>query len=184
VKHIFLTLTVVSTLLLVAALVLGFLIGDPRNVAPLTRRFMSYHLLVSVAALIFAALVHAVLLTYFMGTSRWMEEARQAYKFDTGWSEENRQLKYRTVPVMAVCLLLLIANVPLGAMAVDSATWVLPLVGPVSRSGAHLVFALFTVVVNLAVNVMEYRAIRRNGELIVDVLGEVRRIREARGLPV
>lgn len=113
-----------------------------------------------------------------------MEEARAAYKFDTRWSEENRQLKYRTVPVMAVCLLLLIANVPLGAMAVDGASWVLPVVGSVSRSGMHLVFAVFTVVVNLAVNVMEYRAIRRNGELIVDVLGEVRRIREARSLPV
>jgi hypothetical protein len=31
---------------------------------------------------------------------------------------------------------------------------------------------------------LEYRSIRRNGELIADVLGEVRRIREARGLPV
>jgi hypothetical protein len=184
VKHIFLTLTVFSTLLLLAALVLGFEIGDPRSVAPLTRKMLSYHLLTSVGALIFAALVHAVLLTYFMGTSRWLEEARQAYKFDPRWSDENRRLKYRTIPVMAVCLLVLIANIPFGAMAVDGAQWVWPIVGPVSPSRVHLVFSLLTVVVNLAVNAMEYRAIRRNGELIADVLGEVRRIREARGLPV
>jgi hypothetical protein len=184
VKHIFLTLTVVSTLLLLASFGLGLEIGDPHSLAPLTRKLLSYHLLISVAALIFAALVHAVLLTYFMGTSRWLEEARQAYKFDIRWSEENRQLKYRTIPVMAVCLLVLIANIPLGALAVDRAAWVLPGIGSISPSHVHLVFSLLTLVVNLAVNAMEYRAIRRNGELIADVLGEVRRIREARGLPV
>lgn len=183
-KHIFLTLTVVSTLLLVTSFVLGVEIGDPHSLVPLTRKLLSYHLLSSVAALIFAALVHAVLLTYFMGTSRWLEEARQAYKFDSRWSEENRQLKYRTIPVMAVCLLVLIANIPLGALAVDRAPWVLAGVGSISPSRVHLVFSLLTLVVNLAVNAMEYRAIRRNGELIADVLGEVRRIREARGLPV
>jgi hypothetical protein len=184
VKHIFLTLTVVSTLLLLASFGLGLEIGDPHSLAPLTRKLLSYHLLISVAALIFAALVHAVLLTYFMGTSRWLEEARQAYKFDIRWSEENRQLKYRTIPVMAVCLLVLIANIPLGALAVDRAAWALPGIGSISPSHVHLVFSLLTLVVNLAVNAMEYRAIRRNGELIADVLGEVRRIREARGLPV
>ncbi len=72
-KRIFLTLTIVSTLLLVGAFVLGLQIGDPRSVSAATRRLMSYHLLISVAALIFAAFVHAVPLTYLMGTSRWME---------------------------------------------------------------------------------------------------------------
>jgi hypothetical protein len=183
-KRIFLTLTAVGALLLVASFILGFEIGDPRSVAPATRKLLSYHLLVSVAALIFAALVHAVLLTYFMGTSRWMDEARQAYKFDSRWSDENRRLKYRTIPVMAVCLLLLISNIPLGALSVDRADWKVPGLGAVSPSRVHLVFALLTIVVNLAVNAMEYRAIRRNGQLIADVVGEVRRIREARGLPV
>ncbi len=168
-KRIFLTLAVVSTLLLVAAFVLGCEIGDIRSVSPLTRKLLSYHVLISVAALIFAAFVHAVLLTYFMGTSRWIEEARQAYKFDPRWSEENRRLKYRAIPAMVLCLLLLIANIPLGA---------------VGSSSVHLLVAILTIVVNLAVNAMEYSAIRRNGELIAAVVGEVRRIRETLGLPV
>jgi hypothetical protein len=169
VKHIFLTLAVVSTLLLVASFVLGCEIGDVRSVSPLTQKLLSYHLLISVAALIFAALVHAVLLTYFMGTSRWLEEARQAYKFDARWSDENRRLKYRAIPTMVVCLLLLIANIPLGAVA---------------PSSVHLLVAILTILVNLAVNAMEYAAIRRNGELIAAVVSEVRRIRETLGLPV
>src|SRR6478609_6637811 len=124
-KRIFLTLILVSTALLIAAFVLGLEIGDPRSVSPSTRRLMSYHLLTSVAALIFAVLVHAVLLTYFMGTSRWMEEARAAYHFDARWSVENRQLKYRAIPVMVLCLVLLILNIPLGALSVDRGSWML-----------------------------------------------------------
>lgn len=184
VKRIFLTLTVVSTLLLLVAFFLGFEIGDPRSVTPTTRKLLSYHLLISVAALIFAALVHAVLLTYFMGTSRWMDEARQAYKFDSRWNEENQRLKYRTVPVMVICLLLLISNIPLGALSVDGADWKIPGLGAASPSRVHLVVAILTVVANFAVNAMEYRAIRRNGEIIVEIVREVRRIREAHGLPV
>ena len=184
VKRIFLMLTVVSTILLLAALVLGFEIGNPRSVAPATRKLLSYHLLVSVAALIFAALVHAVLLTYFMGTSRWMDEARQAYKFDFRWTDENRRLKYRTIPVMAICMLLLILNIPLGASRSTGSIGRCLEWGPSHHRAVHLVFSLLTVLVNLAVNAMEYRAIRRNGELITEVVGEVRRIREARGLPV
>ena len=73
VKRIFLTLTVVGT----------FLLGGVRprlsdrrsaDVSRRTRKLLNYHVLTSVAALIFAGLVHAVLLTYFMGTGRWMDE--------------------------------------------------------------------------------------------------------------
>jgi hypothetical protein len=182
-KRIFLTLTIVSTLLLMGAFVLGLQIGDPRSVSAATRRLMSCHLLISVAALIFAALVHAVLLTYFMGTSRWMEEARLAYKLNTRWNDENRRLKYRTIPLMAGCLLVLILNIPLGAMAVDRGNWTFPGGHELSPSRVHLAFAILTIAVNLAVNVLEYRAIDRNGELIGEVVEEVRRIRQEHGLP-
>jgi formate hydrogenlyase subunit 3/multisubunit Na+/H+ antiporter MnhD subunit len=182
-RRIFLTLTIFSTLLLIGAFVLGLAIGDPRSVSAATRKLMSYHLLSSVAALIFATLVHAVLLTYFMGTSRWMEEARLAYKLDTRWNTENRRLKYRTIPLMTACLLLLILNIPLGAMAVDRGNWTLPGGHELSPSHFHLAFAVLTIIVNLAVNVLEYRAIRRNSELIGEVVQEVRRIRLEHGLP-
>jgi hypothetical protein len=182
-KRIFLTLAIVGTAFLLAAFVLGLEIGDPRSVSAATRRLMSYHLLSSVAALIFAALVHAVLLTYFMGTSRWMDEARLAYKLDTRWNDENRRLKYRTIPWMAACLFVLGLNIPLGAMSVDRGNWMLPGGYELSPSRIHLAFAILTIVVNLAVNALEYRAIARNGELIGGVLQEVRRIRQEHGLP-
>jgi hypothetical protein len=182
-KRVFLTLAIFGTVLLIAAFVLGMEIGDPRSVSAATRRLMSYHLLISVAALIFATLVHAVLLTYFMGTSRWMEEARLAYKLDTRWNQENRRLKYRTIPLMAACLLMLILNIPLGAIAVDRANWTLPGGHELTPSSVHFAFALLTIVINLAVNALEYKAIERNSELIGEVVQEVRRIRQEHGLP-
>jgi hypothetical protein len=182
-KRIFLSLAIFGTALLVLAFVLGWQIGDPHSVSPETRRMMSYHLLTSVAALIFATMVHAVLLTYFMGTSRWLEEARLAYKLDNRWNEENRRLKYRSIPVMAVCLVVLILNIPLGAMSVDRTNWTLPGGGELSPARLHLAFSIFTLVVNVAVNALEYRAIRRNSELIAEVVQEVRRIRQEHGLP-
>jgi hypothetical protein len=182
-KRIFLTLAVVSTGLLLLALALGLAIGDARSVAPAVRRMMSYHLLASVAALIFACLVHATLLTYFMGTGRWIEETSSVYKLDPRWKTGSSRLKYRTLPLMALCLVVLILNVPLGAVTVDATGWTLPGLGTLSLSRAHLVFSVLTIVVNAAVNVIEYRAIGRNGELIVEVVDEVHRIREALGLP-
>jgi hypothetical protein len=182
-NRIFLTLAICGTALLVVAFVLGLEIGDPRSVSAATRRMMSLHLLTSVAALIFATLVHAVLLTYFMGTSRWLEEARLAYKLDSRWTDENRRLKYRTIPVMAACLIVLILNIPLGALSVDRTNWALPGGGELSPARVHLVFTILTIVVNVAVNALEYRAIRRNGELIGEVVQEVRRIRQEHGLP-
>lgn len=182
-KRIFLSLAIVGTGLLLLALALGLAIGDPRSVAPEVRRMMSSHLLASVAALIFACLVHATLLTYFMGTGRWIEETSSAYKLDPRWKNENSRLKYRTLPIMAACLVVLILNIPLGAVAVDSAGWTVPGVGRLSLSRVHLVFSILTILVNGAVNVIEYRAIARNGQLIGEVVDEVGRIREERGLP-
>jgi hypothetical protein len=182
-KRIFLTLTILCTALLIGAFALGFAIVDPRSVSAATRRLLNYHLLTSVASLIFAAFLHAVLLTYFMGTSRWMEEARLAYKLDIRWSEENRRLKYRTLPLMAACLIVLGLNIPLGAMSVDRGNWTLPGGHELSPPRVHFAFAVLTIVVNLAVNVIEYRSIARNSQLIGEVMQEVRRIRLERGLP-
>ena len=182
-KRIFLTLAIVSTVFIIVAFVLGWEIGDPRSVASGTRRLLSYHALISVAALIFAALVHSVLLTYFLGTGRWMEETQSAYKLDVQWNDESRHLKYRTIPLMVVCLVLLIVNIPLGALAVDRENFSLPGGFELSPSRVHLVFACLTIVVNLLVNALEYRAIARNSLLVGEVMQNVRRIRQERGLP-
>lgn len=180
--RIFTVLAALSTLLLIVALVLGLQIADPKLAEQGDE--VRYHLWAALFALLFAAFVHAVVLTYFMGTGRWLEETTHAYRISEHWWSENQTLKYRTILPMVGCLLLLILNVPLGAVA-DPASpvgwdgW-----GGLSAARIHFVTAAITVGVNVVVNLMEYFALARNGALIDEVLGEVRRIREERGLPV
>ncbi|MCA9096156.1 MAG: hypothetical protein KDA68_21900, partial [Planctomycetaceae bacterium] len=56
--------------------------------------------------------------------------------------------------------------------------------GGIPPGTIHMMIALTTVCLNLGVNLAEYVAIARNGELVEKVLSEVRAIRTAKGLEV
>jgi hypothetical protein len=184
VKRIFLTLSILSNASLVTAIVFGLSIGGAaaRDVATQSR--VSNHMLIGLGALTFATLVHAILLTYFMGTGRWLEETTRAYQLDQSWYQKNQRIKYRAIMSMTFCLLLLITTGALGAAA-DPAT-------PVSLDGflgmkgrtIHYLAALTTVLINMFVNLTEFIAISGNMAIVESVMAEVRRIRSERGLPV
>ena len=183
-NRIFLTLASLSTLLLVAAFVLGMNIDDPASATDASLASVRVHFLAAVGGLMFAALVHAIVLTYFMGTGRWIEETGHVYPLPARIHQESRGLKYRILPAMAGCLTLLIVTGALGAIA-DPATrlggqgwWGIP------ASTLHFSAAAFTLCVNVIVNYYQYAAIEYNGRLIEEVLQEVRRVRLEKGLPV
>ena len=179
-KRIFLSLALISTTALVAAFVLGSNIDDPRAV----QSGVGKHMLWGLAALVLATMVHALVLTYFMGTGRWMEETGHAYRLADDWRRENQALKHRTIPAMIGCLALLVATGALGAAADPASAVGFRGWGGVSAATVHLVCAAVTIGLNLCVNLWEYVALERNAELIESVMGEVRRIRNERGLPV
>ena len=178
------TLAILSSLVLAGTFVLGLNIGDATLRDRAVQQTVSRHMLLGLAALVSAVLVHAVVLTYFMGTGRWLEETSRAYHLPDTWLRENRSLKYRTLPLMTVCLFLLIAAGALGgasdpASSVGFREW-----QGIPAGTWHMLFALCTWGFNLAVNLWEYAALERNGSLIAAVLGEVRRMRLERGLEV
>jgi len=184
VTRIILTLAVLSTLLLIAAFVLGLNIDDPKSLDPAEQTTVSHHLLTALAGLVFATLVHAIVLTYFVGTGRWMEETAEAYSLPADWKNESRSLKFRILPAILGCFVLLVLTAALGAAAdpaspVDFQGW-----GGLSAGMIHSLCAATAVTVNLLVNLWEYQAVARNSQLINGVLQEVRRIRTERGLPV
>lgn len=183
-NRIFLPLCVISTIFLVAALVLGLQIGDPKVPDRTVQAGVQYHFLTALAALCFATLVHAIVLTYFMGTGRWLEETSQAYRLPPDFYAEQQRTKYRLIPAMVSCFLLLLTTGAFGAAAdpgspVQFSGW-----WGLSPSTWHLSFAIATLTINLAVNYWEYVALFRNGEIIAAVLAEVRRIRIEKGLAV
>nr|AUN35804.1 hypothetical protein [uncultured bacterium] len=178
------TLASLGGLLLVASVVLGLNIDDPRVATAQVQGGVAAHFLTAVGGLVFAALVHAIVLTYFMGTSRWIEETGNSYPLSPRPREENRKLKYRVMPAMAACLLLLIVTGATGAAADPASPYGAQGLFGMPSSTVHFVLAMTTVCVNLAVNYLEYIAIYENGRIVEEVLAEVRRIRLERGLPV
>ena len=183
-KRIFLTLATLATGLLLATIVLGLNVGDAKKLDQATQSGISTHMLIGLGALTFATLVHAISLTYFMGTGRWIEETSNAYSLGDSFYTQNQKIKYGTLPGMIVCMLLLVSTGALGAIA-DPAT-PMSLDGTLGLTGAriHFVGAILTVIVNLLTNFVQFVAISRNTNVVDSVLEEVRRIRQERGLPV
>lgn len=182
VTRIFLTLASVSTLLLLTVFVLGLNIDDPKTIE--SQALVSWHLMLALTGLVVAALVHAIVLTYFMGTGRWMEEVSKTYQLDDSWRQRSQKLKYRVIPWMFVGILLLLTTIGFGAAADPASRMGFSGWAGISASTLHLLVAFATVGVNVAINVVEFQSIERNGQLVQDVLEKVREIRTARGLPM
>jgi hypothetical protein len=182
--RIFLTLAICSFVALTAALWLGWEIGDASVREPAVQSRVTFHFLTGVAALVFAVLVHALVITYFMGTGRWLEETCAAYRLGESWQSRSRNLKWRLYPAIVGALLLLIATGALGAAADPASAVGFKGIGHWTAAEVHLYAAVAMLVVNGVVNAFEYLALRRNGLLVNEVLAEVRRIRLERGLDV
>jgi hypothetical protein len=184
VSRIFLSLCIAGTVLVAIAFFLGLGIDDPTVRDPAVQQGISRHMLLGLGGLIFAALVHAIVLTYFMGTGRWMEETSRAYKLPADFYAKNQKIKYQLMPGISACILMLVLTGAFGgaadpASAVGFGGWF-----GFAPSTLHLTIAVLTVLVNLAVSVFEFRSIERNGEIVDQVMNEVNRIRTERGLPV
>jgi hypothetical protein len=182
VTRIFLTLASVSTLLLLTVFVLGLNIGDPK--LPDSMSLKSWHLGLAIGGLICATLVHALVLTYFMGTGRWMEDVSKAYQLESHWQAECQRLKYRVILAMSGSFLMLLVTIGFGAAADPGTGMKFSGWAGFSPATLHLLVALTTVGCNFLVNVQEFQYLERNGQLVNEVVEKVREIRIARGLPV
>ncbi len=181
-SRIFLSLISVQTLVLGFAIYRGWNIGDATDLA--SQGAVSFHMQFGLFAILLCCFCHALLLTYFMGTGRWLEETCRAYALGPEYRERNMKLKWASYPAMTVCFALLIGMM-ISGVAADPASmagfsgW-----GEWTPARVHLAVVIFTVAVNLGVNIWEYMAIRGNGELVNAVLARVREIRIERGLEV
>ncbi len=180
--RIFLTLSTVGTMFVLIAFLLGLNIDDAKLLA--SQPSVSRHILVGLGTLCFVALVHAIVFTYFMGTGRWIEETSRVYSLSNEFHAESQRIKYRLLPLITAEILLLVATGAFGGAA-DPGSRV-GFQGWFGLTGAniHMTVAIAAAALNLFVNLREFASIERNGKIIENVMGEVRRIRTARGLPL
>jgi hypothetical protein len=133
------------------------------------------HYVVGLAAVFGNLFVHCVLvLTYFLGTGRWVKEVTLAYGLpDERWARPTRDLKRSNTPKALLAMGLAIATAAAGE-ADQHQVW---------PWWVHLALACLTVGVNAWVCVVEYRNMVTNSRILDEVMREVDRIRAEHGLP-
>jgi hypothetical protein len=132
------------------------------------------HFLLGLSVALLTLLVHCLIFTYFLGTGRWVKEVGLAYNLpDAALPRLTRELKRGTFPPALCAMLITIATAAAGAGAhVEVWPWTI-----------HATLAVITLLINGWAFTVEYRALRRNALVLEEVMGEVDRIRSARGLP-
>lgn len=181
VTRIFVPLACFALVLLAAALVVGLSIEGFRvNPTEELLRWATVHRLSGVAAALVVVLVNSIVVTYFIGTSRWCKEVGETYRLDSTFIRRATALKRKTFPWAVASMLTVVGVIALGGAA-DPATmlphtedWVTP----------HLLGALGGLAFIAWTFVVEAQNIAANHTVIADVLAEVKRIRVDRGLEV
>ncbi len=180
VKRIFLPLAVISNLLLAGSFLLGLMIEDA------AQRSLSFqvdhHLWTALAGLLFATLVHGLVMTYFVGTGRWAEETVRVYGLAGELCTSSSRSKRRIMVLILGGFVLLLVAGSLGAVADPASPVDFPGLLGLSSAALHLLAATIALLTNGWINLQEYEALDRNASLIEEIMAEVRRIRDERGL--
>lgn len=141
-----------------------------------TQRRANVHRLMGIGAGIMAMLVNCIAVTYFVGTSRWCREVVEAYKLDTTLWGRSASMKRRTFFWSIVGMLTVLVISILGAasdpMGAGDERFITP----------HFLAALLGIGVIGWSFFAQWSHIADNHEIVGQVLAEVQRIRQERGL--
>jgi type IV secretory pathway VirB2 component (pilin) len=179
--RIFFTLASLSVLLLLAALMMGLTMGDlyaRPEPSSSTLQWATLHRLTGIAAALAVVFVESVVVTYFIGTSRWCKEVVDTYGFDRAPVAASNRLKRKTFPWAVAGMLAVVGIIALGGAA-DPAT-----LRPNTQAWAdwHLYGALAGIVFVAWTYLVEWNNIVANHTIIEQIVAEVRRVRVERGL--
>jgi hypothetical protein len=173
--RIFTIIAALNVLSLLAALISG-LVSWLQDASVATPDLYLLHFLLGLTAALTTLFVHCLVLTYFLGTGRWVKEVCLAYGLpDTDLPRRTRDIKRRNTPRVIFAMLLTIAATAAGmGKQLQVPGW---------PGVIHFLLVCATVTVNLYVFVVEYGNMRLNAWILDTVMAEVERIRAERGLP-
>jgi hypothetical protein len=177
------TLASLSLMLFASALVLGLSIGDlyadPPTEATLAWR--TRHMLTGVAAALAVVFVESIVVTYFIGTSRWCKEVTETYDLPRDDLAESTRLKRRTFPLAVVGMFAVIGVSSLGAASDPGGVFEREAAG---WANSHLIAALVGFCVVAWTYYAAWLNIAANQAVIERIVAQVQRIRQERGLDV
>lgn len=154
--RLFLSLTALNLLSLLAATLLGY--------ARAAGRVGEVHMAVGAMSALVCVAVHCVVFTYFVATAKWVRHAVEVKHLDLALLTPTRSFKAQAFPAAVAAMAAVFASAVLGAQAdLYRGAWV-----PV-----HHAAALAALLVNGIVAAIEYRSIARNGRLIDEILARI-----------
>jgi len=179
--RIFLSLASLSLILLVIAMMLGLTMGDlyaQPAPNPETLHWATMHRLTGIAAALAVVFVESVVVTYFIGTSRWCKEVVDTYQLDREPVLASNRLKRRTFPWALAGMLGVVTVIALGGAA-DPAS-----LQPNTKAWAnwHLIGAFSGIGLVAWTYLVAWNNILANHAIITGLVEEVRRLRKERGL--
>jgi hypothetical protein len=185
VNRIFPVLALFAVTFMATTLLLGLTIGELNvQATPDTLVRARVHRLCGIAAALSVVLADSIVVTYFVGTSRWCKEVSEAYKLDAQFVRRSTALKRRTFPIAVLSMLTVVGVVALGGAADPAAALRLPPLGGVTWSQLHLAGAMLGLTIVAYAFYLQWENIAANRDVINDILAEVQRIRIEKGLDV
>ncbi len=145
-------------------------------------KYLSFHRLAGVAAGVVVLLADSVVVTYFIGTSRWIREVSDTYRLEPHFADRSARLKWRAFPASLTSMLTVLAIATLGAVADPMASVRLSPPAGMSWGMVHLTAACMGIALMAACFVIQRREIITNQSIIAAVVAEVQKIRKERGL--
>lgn len=172
--RIFSVLATANAIGLVASFALGWVSKLSGGYQESANAFFLYHFLCGLFTAICTLLVHCLVITYGLGTGRWVREVTLTYGLpDAPLYKTTRDLKRATTPWALAAMLGTIAAAAMGAgVQLQGWNWL-----------THLTGACLAIGLNAWAYVAEVRSLRKTAWVLDAVYKEVDRIRAERGLP-
>lgn len=186
-NRIFTSLASLAVMLMLATLMLGLGLRavDIRDGADhQAQAWATTHRLAGICVGLVVLLVDSFVVTYFIGTSRWAREVVDAYQLDPQLTRKSNLLKRRTFPLAVGSMLTVVGVVALGGAADPAARLRLRILGDVTWTQLHLAGASLGLCLIAWSFFRQWQYIEAHRRVIDEIVGEVRRIRQQRGLPV
>lgn len=181
--RIFPTLALIALTFVVVAAVLGLTVDTSDLSQEAARDWKRLHMLAGILAAIAVMLVNGIVITYFIGTSRWCREVVEAYELEPALAARSAALKRRAFPVTLAAMLVVVGMVALGGAADTAQTLPQPPAGW-TWADVHLLGTLLGTAFFLWVGYQQWTTIAANQQVIAAILAKVREIRLAKGLDV
>jgi hypothetical protein len=140
------------------------------------------HFMIGVGVGIAVVLVNSLVMTYFIGTSRWCKEVVDTYSLDQAFIAASNRAKRSAFPYALANMLIILGVLVLGGAADPSSNVKMTSPGGLSWAQWHLVGAVTAVFAIATGYVALWRTIGENQRIVDLVMEEVRRIRRERGL--